>query len=234
MRVHYGILATAAVAILSAGAANAQFDAYTLPAPPALSGNQAFIGSLGLEFTVISDIEVLELGAFDSGQQGILGANGLFTQIYQRTGVNTGVPVGPVVNFSSADPGALDNAYRFKPIAPLLLTAGNTYLVVSWGYSISDRNGNIGNAGNAFPVPTTNTGGGLVSYGRSYFTIVPNAFPITQETTPAGTPRYGAGNFSFRAEFVPPPQGGAPEPGTFALLGVGAVAMVGIIRRKRK
>jgi hypothetical protein len=228
MRVQNGILAAVVVAVLSAGAANAQFDAYSLATPR--SGNQSFIGSLGLEFTVVSNIEVTELGAFDSGQQGINGAGGLFTQIYQRTSATTGVPLGPLVGFSSADPGTLDGAYRFKPIAPLLLTAGNTYLVISFGYSGADRNVNAGLAG-GLPAPTTNTGGGLVTYGGSFFSIVPNAFTATADGGP--NPRYGAGNFTFRPEFDPPPVGGAPEPGTFALLGVGAVAMVGFARRKR-
>lgn len=226
MRLHNGILAAVAVAVLSASGANAQFNAYSLT-PPRV-GNQSFVGSLGLNFDANATIEVTRLGFFDSGQNGILGVNQtLFTAIFDRN--NFAAPLA-VLSFSSADPGVLDGAYRFKTLGTSLVLPVGQYQVTSWGYSDFNRNGNAG-IGGGFPSPNTDNGGGLVTYGNSQFSIVPGVFAVTDDGLP--DPRYGAGNFTFQRFAPPPPQGGAPEPGTFALLGVGAVAMAGIIRRKR-
>lgn len=227
MRVRNIMFATVAVAMMTAGAANAQVNAYSLATPR--TGNQTnFAGSVGLQFDVVSVIQVTRLGAFDSGQDGFSGA-GVFSRIFERL---SGLPVTPVVSFSSADGGILDGAYRFKDIAPVTLTPGVSYQIVSWNYGVANPNVNAGAtfAPNNLPAPSTNTGGGLITFGQSRFSFAQNANPTNLDGGP--NPRYGAGNFTFRLP-PPPPVAGAPEPGTFALLSVGAVAMIGIARRKR-
>ncbi len=225
MRFHNGILAACTVAILTAGAANAQFDAYSLPTPR--TGNQTnFGGSLGLQFNVLGTaIQITRLGAFDSGQNGIA-STGLFTQIF----VLGGAAVSPIVSFTTADPGTLVGAYRYKDITPLLLTANTSYQVVSWGYGTANPNVNAGLGGGS-PAPTANTGGGLITFGRNRFSATPGVNPTSLDGNPI--PRYGAGTFTFRTPPPPPPPGVAPEPASLALLGVGAVAMAGVVRRKR-
>ncbi len=219
MRFSIGILTGAAVVVMSAGVAHAQVvNAYSLTTPR--TGNQTnFSGSLGLEFDVLSLIQVTRLGAFDSGQNGITGT--LFTVIYDRT---TQLAVTPVISFSSAVPGVLDGAYRYKDIAPVYLTAGGQYQVVSWGYGTSDPNVNAGLSGGG-PAPAPNSGGGSITFGRNRYNPIPGAYAILLDNNPI--PRYGAGTFTFDAS----PD--VPEPTSLALLCVGAFIGLGRIRRNR-
>ncbi len=112
--------------------------AYNVPAGTV--GNQAFDGSLGMDFDVTAPISVTSLGVFDSGSNGLL--NSLNAYIYDRT--NTAVPVA-TLSFSPGSPGTLVDGSRFKSLAsPLVLLPGFQGTIVAEGYGPAEPNGNQG------------------------------------------------------------------------------------------
>jgi hypothetical protein len=181
-----------------------------------------------LDFNVNTTIEVTRLGIFDSGANGIAGAGQIRVALFNRT---TQVQITTPVVFSSADPGVLDGNYRFKSSAPLLLLPGQ-YSIVAWGFSNTNQVLNAGIAGGA-PAPTTNTGGGLVTFvGTGRFSFAQGVFPTTIDGGPL--PRYGAGNFTFQ-EFQSGGGGNvAPEPASGVLVGCTllGIAALGVRRTK--
>lgn len=218
MRKITGSLTAVAVLGMLAGSAHAQFNAYSLPTP--VVGTQAFQGSLGLDFDVNTSIEIFRLGVFDSNQDGLV--NAINVAIYNRNTQTVVAGLGPLAFIGTGD--VLDGAYRFRNIAPVLLTPGQ-YSVVASGFSSADPNGNTGAGG--FPTPTTNTGGGVVSYvGGGRFEGTPGVYPTIIDGGPAA--RYGAGNFSARSLS----QVAAPEPATGLLFGFALLPIAGLRRRK--
>jgi VCBS repeat-containing protein len=153
--------------------------------PTGTAGNQAFGGSLGMDFDITSPVLVTELGVFDDGSNGL--ANNITAHIYDRN--NNGAPIATLL-FTPADAGTLDGGSRFKPLgAPIQLPAGFQGSVVAEGYSGAEQNGN-GNAGRA-----TDDGNGSVVFvgGGRYGTA--GLYPGTADGGPAN--RYAAGSFRF-------------------------------------
>jgi hypothetical protein len=222
-------LVLAGVAV--SGTARAQTTALNLFTPPARTGHQAYPLTLGQDFTVNVPINVLEIGAFDSGQDGFVGT--ITAALFSRTG-NTGVVVpGSTTTFTAGSPGTLSSpsvggssAYRWKTIPTLALAPG-TYTIAASGFSGSDPNGNT-SVGD--PAPTFNTGGGAITFGSARFSVV-GPMPTFPESPDTAT--YLAGTFTFEPIFFP-----TPEPGTVALLigmlvsGTG-LAMYRRLRRRR-
>ena len=163
-------------------------------------GNQAFGGSLGMDFVVTRPVVITELGCFDSGGDGI--ASGMISvQLWRRN--DNGTPDNPAddsgiamlasADFTTASPGTLADGNRFKPLAtPLTLTNG-AFTIVASGYSSAEPNGN--NGGGAFVPLTLNSGGTLQFVGRSRFGSA-GAFPGSPDSKAA---QYGAGTFRFQA-----------------------------------
>lgn len=192
------------------------------------SGNQAYTGSLGLDFNVLSDpIEILSLGVFDANGDGIQSAS-VSVAIYERTSQNL---VSPVLSFSGLM-GTLIGGSRFQSLlVPLTLGPGQ-YSVVAWGYGPNELNGNAGcvsnNGGtcvgaNPFIGSTTDTGAGLVSFvGSARYSPLTGSYPTIIDAGPAN--RYLAGTFAYQA---------VPEPATMGLMGV-SFAVLGLIARRRR
>jgi hypothetical protein len=176
-----------------------------------LAGNQAYTGTLGLNFDVNSPISISALGVFDDSSNGL--QSSLAVTIYDRT---TGLALFTPVVFAAGTANTGDE-YIFQNIAPLLLGAGS-YQLAAWNYGASEMNYN--NSGPGGPISFNNLNGAITAVGTSYsgtrgvFATIPDV----------GLTRYGAGSFKATA---------VPEPATWAmfLIGFGAV---GYSMRSRK
>ena len=164
-----------------------------------LVGNQAWSGTLGLDFTVNATVSVNSLGAFNSGGGGINGH--VFTTIFNASGAT----VTPTVDFfGAANPTS--SAYVFQSIGPVSLAPGQ-YQLASWGYGPSDFNFNTYGA-NPGPIDFDTLGGYLAANGSRYSN--PENAGTLATNPDNGATRYGAGSFSATALGILPPP---PEPG---------------------
>jgi hypothetical protein len=190
----------------SAGALPAGYDvttgavttAYSTPANT--PGNQAFSGSLGMDFNVRRPVLVTALGCFDDLANGIASGTTITVELWRRddhgtpdsSDDDTGTSVLASRTFTSASPGTLTNGNRFKSLAaPLTLTNG-AYTIVAHGYKANERNGN---KNGEFPPLTLNSGSGALSFVRSRWGNA-GAFPPVVDVKVA---QYGAGTFQFQA-----------------------------------
>lgn len=170
------------------------------------TGNQTFGGPLGMDFDVVSPIQITALGVFDSGQNGL--QNPLTVYIYNR---DTQAAVA-TLNFATGNTGTLLNGSRFlNLLAPLVLPVGFHGSVVGEGYGTNEPNGNGSFVG--FTAPTTNTGGGLIAFvGTSRFGLTAGAYPPFPDSMVA---QYGSGTFQFDAV-----TSSIPEPTSLLLVAV--------------
>ncbi len=178
-------------------------------------GNQAWLGTLGLDFDVTgaSDILVTHLGAFDSGQDGLMAT--IQVGIFNRV---NGSLIGSTHLSGATDP--LTGVWRMQSLAtPFTLEAGGQYSVVALGYGDLERNFNTHGSGSA----ATPNGGGYVNFVGSSRYDNPSGFilPTILDSGPAI--RYGAGTFAFTP---------VPEPFTM-LLGSAGLGLA-IYRRRRR
>ncbi len=173
---------------------------------PGTTGNQSFGGALGADFVVEEPIFVVELGAFDSGSDGL--ALPIRVQLWSRD--DAGTPDDPADDsggaalaemlLTPAQPGDLRGGHRVAPLAaPLLLPAG-PYTITASGYGAGEPNGNLG-----VPTPpldparfSTSADPALRFVGGGRFGAA-GTFPATADSGPAY--RYAAGTFAFE---VPP------------------------------
>ncbi len=199
---------------LASGVAGASTIAYDNQIT--LSPLQGFGGALGLDFQVNTSISVSELGAFDNGSTsnllGVDGHSGVTVQIYNVSGTPTAV--GPSVTFTPTSAGFQVNGDAFMNVTPFLLGPG-TYSVVAF----NDDNYNTGSLANS---TDTENSGGLISFIGSGRYGTGSSFPTTLDTGVSN--KYDAGTFAFDLATV-------PEPSTFALFGLGALAF--FVRRRR-
>ncbi len=201
----------AAGALLAAVAAPALAATQVYDASAAAVGNQAWGGTLGLDFDVNTTVHVTGLGSFDSGRDGI--TNDIFVGIFNAT---TGTLVAPAVNLNgTANTGG---AYDTIAITPITLTAGH-YQLAAWGYNLgADMNYN--NSGPGGPVTFNSLGGALTAIGSHYSDYgAPGAFATNPDN---GATRYGAGTL---IAYV-------PEPAAWAMMVVG-FGLVGASARRR-
>jgi hypothetical protein len=104
------------------------------------AGNQNYGGTLGEDLTVLAgqNLTITQLGVFDDNDDGIIGP--IYIDIYDKS-TQTKIP-GTNMVFTGGSDEVLKNGYRFKPLAtPLVLPNGN-YMVVAYGFSDNDKNGN--------------------------------------------------------------------------------------------
>lgn len=177
--------------------------------------------TLGMDFNVNQSINVVSLGVFDSGGDGLAGSTA--AHIFDRDTQK----VVATLQFSHADPGILVGGSRFKLLAlPLTLAAGfHGSIVVDYLSSPVEPNGNRGNNRPNAPW-STDTGGGLISFvggGRIGRSGNPNDFPTEPDGGPAD--RYAAGTFQYTP---------VPEPAAVALLALGCLGIAPVFTRRTR
>lgn len=179
-------------------------DVVAYVVPVGTVGNDGFPAALGMHFDVNEDIQITELGVFDSGSDGLLST--ITAKIYDRNAI-----ASPIVTltFTPSTPGTLIGGSRFQSLAtPLILPAGFQGAIVTDGYTYyGEVSGNLGIS--YLPI-TTDDGGGLISFvGLSPFGPI-GEYPTN---TSYGGPenRYAAGTFVYSA-FSPDSDGdGLPD-----------------------
>ncbi len=184
--------------------------AYIVPADTV--GNQEFDGSLGHDFIVEKPIEVLELGVFDSGSDGL--NLEITAELWSRD--DNGTPEDPgddaageqlaKLVFASGEGNLLEGGSRFQPLTtPITLDPG-AYTIVAHGYGGGESNGNQGSVDLGL---TTDSGDSSLRFvGLSRFGA-PGDWPVNVDGGPAD--RYAAGTFKFRLLGGPPPDGDADD-----------------------
>ncbi len=170
--------------------------------PEGTVGNQAFGGTLGMDFEVANPILVTQIGVFDDGSDGL--NLPITASIWDRTDPSAPVPL-VVVEFTPEDPGTLIGGSRFKPLpAPLRLEIGFLGTMVAEGYGEGET---LRNAGAVPRTWTVNDGdGSLVFVGTSRYGTANGEYPNVPDGGPAD--RYAAGTFEF--ESTPPVKPGPP------------------------
>jgi hypothetical protein len=176
---------------LTTGNGNAVM-AYTGATP---NGIQNWGGTLGMDFNVVNPtgIVISQLGAFDHGQNGIIGtqAGGSIRVAVFNRNTQSIVPGLDVYIAGSNDP--LVSFHRMRNVTPVTLPVGN-YSIVALGYNGSELNGNSGVAG--YPATNTNSNSGAIVFtggARAGSTLFD--FPGSADGGPAS--RYHAGTFSY-------------------------------------
>jgi hypothetical protein len=221
-----GVLAAAVM--LTAGAASAEFVAYTgQPNPPFVSPPlQAYGGSLGMNFTVNSAIVVDQMGVFNAAANGVISGNLQVALFEQNPDSSWSLVPGTYADFTPSNSGTPDlvndGPYDlYQAIAPVLLQPGD-YAVVAVGFDSADPDGNENNGG----VGATEDTSGLLSYTGAEYTVPENGLLAFPNTPFYGQPNvFDAGTFEFSQ---------APEPASFILIGTGLVLVTFAGLRKRR
>ncbi len=214
-------LITGSVVMLAAPASASSI--YSLPV--GTPADQNWAGSLGLDFTVNSNIVVYGLGAWADG------GTPIDVVIYNAT---TGSPVS---GLSTTITSALSGVYVFNAVTPVTLTPGS-YQVAAWGYGSGTGNYNTGTAGcaggssgSSCPALGFNTLGGELTFGSPYYNTNATGFATTlddiwNDSGPYGIDHYyGAGNFEAFA---------TPLPSTWTMLIAGFLGLGFLAYRGRK
>jgi hypothetical protein len=110
-----------------------EYIAYDVDA--ATNGNQAYTGALGMDFDVVTPINVYALGVYDSGQDGL--AVPLVARIYDRDNPAAAVVT---INFAAGMTGTLVNGSRYLSLpCPLSLPAGFHGTIEADGYGATEN-----------------------------------------------------------------------------------------------
>jgi hypothetical protein len=193
--------------------ASADYVAYNLPT--GTPGNQAWTGSLGMDFTTNQSIVITSIGSFDSNGLGKFTGGSITAAIYYASGASAGTQVaGSQVVFNMGTTYTLVGASVFQTITPITLPAGGTYSIVAWGYNNSDMAWNSGGSDPSLFIE--NNGGGLITFGSGYYSGS-TGYPDQLDTH-----LYGAGTFQYTA---------IPIPAAVWLFGPGLLGLAALRRR---
>jgi len=158
--------------------------------PAGKDGNQAFGGSLGMDFDVARPVQVTKLGVFDEY------SDGLFLTLHAALWDRQNRKELANLEFTSESPGELVDGSRFKSLpAPVVLPAGFQGTIVAYGYGDGERLFNTGNRPDDVALLATFDGASLLFVGQSRYSATPGAYPESPDGGPAN--RYGAGTFYF-------------------------------------
>jgi hypothetical protein len=173
-----------------ASAANAGIIALTATET---GGNQAFNGTLGIEFTVNAGyaIDITGLGVYDDYGDGFGGSNnrftvGIFTAAQDLVVSVDGTP-------DSWTPTAGYNIFDVSFVGSIILSAGD-YVLAAQGF---DNTNNLWNAGFGGSAPSINDGGGAISFTGSTYNATTGSFLFPNvvdgsPTPPAITPLHSS------------------------------------------
>lgn len=162
--------------------------------------SQAWLGSMGMLFSVDSAISVTSLGAFSNGSP--VFSQAITVQLWNSA--DTLAPIASTVLAPSVLYNQIDQSL-FNDISNVILTPGNIYAIVAYGFGDGQPNGN----GYGGPVPWT-VNPILTPLGSALYDLAANngLYPTIVDSGPAN--RYEAGTFLFTA---------VPEPSTYMMLG---------------
>ncbi len=166
-----------------------------------IAGNQAFGGTLGMDFDAEADIDITHLGVFDDGSDGL---NLTITaRLFDR---DSQAELASAV-FTPEDAGELIGGSRFKELAePVSVPAGFHGLIAASGYGEGETLVNRG----VVPGVTTDSHGCLIAFvGTGRWGVDPALFPDNVNSSFVANP-FGAGTFQFGPAETAPPIPGAP------------------------
>jgi len=154
-------------------------------------GNQAFIGSLGMDFDVVTPIRITQLGVFDDGSNGL--SRQLTARIYNRD-TQTAVAT---LTFATGQTGTLIGGSRFLSLAePLVLDQGFQGSIVIWYSNGTDERlfNTFGNPDPAIADLQVFDGGSIFFVGAGRYGSA-GRFPGTVDSGPVN--RYAGATFAF-------------------------------------
>jgi hypothetical protein len=179
--------------------------------------------TLGWAFTLSSPVVVTQLGMWDGPNQAInpnaFVGDGLLQQELVTIWTGTGTQVAQAT-LSAGTAATLNNGFRYVPITPLQLAAGN------YTIGVFDRDGLFFDY-NAVEAATVSTASGITYLGSR--SAIGNVFPFGDQLQTENA--YFGPNF----QFTPSTNGngnGVPETGSSMALMLAAIGTIGALRRK--
>jgi hypothetical protein len=162
--------------------------------------------NLARQFTVEQPITITNLGAFDSGQDGLL--REIPVSIYTFSDDVVANPPRLIIQaLVATDNSTLlpESAYRFLNTPPQPITLGpGVYLIVGSNYGSPTTEPYTNDYykmpnGKPFPVPTTDTGDGRVRFGDSYYSPFIESQTYPAHIDPNEMNYFSAASFIFQA-----------------------------------
>jgi hypothetical protein len=174
------------------------------------------------------DIELLSLGVFDKGGNGLNTSHGV--GIWTDAGTllrQTTIPAGTAAG--------LVDGYRYESVAALTLTAGQKYRLGAYYGPVADRCSGTA-CGDELIYNATSVFANGVTFvqsvqQRGLIGARPLGFPDVDAGIPQGV--FGPNFLMTEIPLPPPPPSSVPEPGSVGLAGLGSVALLVRARWKR-
>jgi hypothetical protein len=162
--------------------------------------------NLARQFTVERPITITNLGAFDSGQDGLLREIPVSIYTFSED-VVANPPRLIIQSLVATDNSTLlpGSAYRFLNAPPQPITLGpGVYLIVGSNYGTSTTEPYTNDyyqmpGGKPFPVPTTDTGEGRIRFGDSYYSPFTKSQTYPAHIDPKEMNYFSAASFMFQA-----------------------------------